>query len=192
MIHTGVRYLPTTNTSWPDFERFPSPICRKCFDLGFRSTRSIAFGGGNGLRGVLDLGRRTDEPFTHDEVDLLVQVHASAPSHSKTQSLIANSPSSKKTPPRKSCTGRHPRLKRGAPQAETRGGPVRPRNFPPDSRRSSTSSVNPAEFGSLISVCRYRQTSSAPPQPNPLISNPCNTASQLHFRSAIGSARCSG
>ena len=74
MIHTGVRYLPTTNTSWPDFERFPSPICRKCFDLGSRSTRSIAFGGGNGLRGVLDLGRRTDEPFTHDEVDLLVQV----------------------------------------------------------------------------------------------------------------------
>jgi formate hydrogenlyase transcriptional activator len=57
-----------------DFERFPSPLYRKYSDLGFRSGCSIPLAGGNGISGVLDLARKSGEPFTSDEVDLLVQV----------------------------------------------------------------------------------------------------------------------
>jgi formate hydrogenlyase transcriptional activator len=42
--------------------------------LGFRSGCSIPLAGGNGISGVLDLARMSGEPFTSDEVDLLVQV----------------------------------------------------------------------------------------------------------------------
>jgi formate hydrogenlyase transcriptional activator len=57
-----------------DCERFRSPLYRKYVDLGFRSNCSIPLTGGNGLRGTLELTRRNEEPFTSDEVDLLVQV----------------------------------------------------------------------------------------------------------------------
>ncbi len=57
-----------------DFERFPSPVYRKYVDRGFRSNCSIPLAGANGMLGVLDLARRSGEPFTEDEVDLLAQV----------------------------------------------------------------------------------------------------------------------
>jgi formate hydrogenlyase transcriptional activator len=57
-----------------DFERFSSPLYRKYAHLGFRSGCSIPLAGPNGISGVLDLARKSGEPFTNDEVDLLVQV----------------------------------------------------------------------------------------------------------------------
>ncbi len=57
-----------------DFERFSSPLYRKYADLGLRSSCSIPLAGANGVAGVLDLARKNGEPFTADEVDLLVQV----------------------------------------------------------------------------------------------------------------------
>ncbi len=57
-----------------DFERFPSPIYRRYVEFGFRSTCSIPIIGVTGLRGVLEVARKSEEPFTHDEVDLLIQV----------------------------------------------------------------------------------------------------------------------
>ncbi len=61
-------------TTGLDFERFPSPLYRKYTDLGFRSSCSIPLASANGISGVLDLTRKSGEPFTDDEVDLLVQV----------------------------------------------------------------------------------------------------------------------
>ena len=57
-----------------DFERFPSPLYRKYADMGLHSSCSIPLAGANGILGVLDLGRKSGEAFTSDEVDLLVQV----------------------------------------------------------------------------------------------------------------------
>ena len=57
-----------------DFERFPSPLYLKYAEIGLRSSCSIPLAGVNGTLGVLDLARRSGEPFTSDEVDLLVQV----------------------------------------------------------------------------------------------------------------------
>jgi formate hydrogenlyase transcriptional activator len=42
--------------------------------LGSRSNCSIPLAGPNGVSGVLDLARKSGEPFTEDEVDLLAQV----------------------------------------------------------------------------------------------------------------------
>lgn len=61
-------------TTGLDFERFPSTLYRKFEDLGVRAGCSIPLVSGNGISGVLDLSRRREEPFTNDEVDLLVQV----------------------------------------------------------------------------------------------------------------------
>jgi formate hydrogenlyase transcriptional activator len=61
-------------TTGIDFRRFPSPLYRKYVDLGFRSDCSIPLSSGNGVSGVLDVVRQSSEPFTSDEVDLLVQV----------------------------------------------------------------------------------------------------------------------
>jgi formate hydrogenlyase transcriptional activator len=61
-------------TAGPDCERFPSPLYRKYAGLGLRSSCCIPLAGGNGISGVLDLARRSGDPFTTDEVDLLVQV----------------------------------------------------------------------------------------------------------------------
>jgi len=57
-----------------DYERFPSPLYRKYADLGLRSSCSIPLTSANGISGALDLARKSAEPFTEDEVDLLVQV----------------------------------------------------------------------------------------------------------------------
>jgi formate hydrogenlyase transcriptional activator len=57
-----------------DFERFPSPIYHKYSDRGITASCSIPLAGTNGICGALDLARRGGEPFTADEVDLLVQV----------------------------------------------------------------------------------------------------------------------
>jgi formate hydrogenlyase transcriptional activator len=61
-------------TAGLDFDRFPSPLYRKYADLGFGSSCSIPLIGANGTSGTLDLARKSGEPFTDDEVDLLVQV----------------------------------------------------------------------------------------------------------------------
>ena len=61
-------------TTGVDFARFPSPLYRKYAGMGFRSSCSIPLAGANGISGVLDLARKSGEPFTEDEVDLLVQV----------------------------------------------------------------------------------------------------------------------
>ena len=60
-------------TSGVDFDRFFSPLYRKLVDQGFHSGCSIPLTAGDDVIGVLDLVRRED-PFTKDEVDLLVQV----------------------------------------------------------------------------------------------------------------------
>jgi formate hydrogenlyase transcriptional activator len=57
-----------------DFQRFPSPLYRKYAALGPQSGCSIPLISVTGALGALDLGRRSGEPFTADEVDLLVQV----------------------------------------------------------------------------------------------------------------------
>ena len=61
-------------TTGVDFDRFPSPLYRKYSNLGFRSDCTIPLDGRNGIYGVLDLARTSGEPFTSDEVELLVQV----------------------------------------------------------------------------------------------------------------------
>jgi formate hydrogenlyase transcriptional activator len=61
-------------TAGLDFERFPSPLYRRYAGMGFRSSCSIPLAGANGMLGALDLARMSGEPFTEDEVDLLVQV----------------------------------------------------------------------------------------------------------------------
>jgi formate hydrogenlyase transcriptional activator len=57
-----------------DFERFPSPIYRKYAELGACADCSVPLSSGNGVFGVLAVARKSREPFTSDEVDLLVQV----------------------------------------------------------------------------------------------------------------------
>ncbi len=61
-------------TTGVDFERFPSPLYRKYADLGLRSNCAIPLRGRNRMVGVLDVGRFKCEPFSQEEVDLLVQV----------------------------------------------------------------------------------------------------------------------
>jgi len=57
-----------------DFNRFPSPNYRKMFELGFRSHCSIPLITPNRTLGTLEIARTTGEPWTGDDVDLLVQV----------------------------------------------------------------------------------------------------------------------
>nr|WP_321471803.1 sigma 54-interacting transcriptional regulator [uncultured Paludibaculum sp.] len=57
-----------------EHDRFNAPVYRKYRHLGFRSSCSVPLVGTNGISGVLDLARRSGEPFANDEVDLLVQV----------------------------------------------------------------------------------------------------------------------
>jgi formate hydrogenlyase transcriptional activator len=61
-------------TAGPDFERFPSPLYRKYTGIGFRFDCAIPLPGTDGMLGVLELARQNGEPFTGDEVELLVQV----------------------------------------------------------------------------------------------------------------------
>jgi formate hydrogenlyase transcriptional activator len=58
----------------PDFERYHSPLYRRFIDKGFRTGCSIPLAGANGMEGVLEVTRKSGEPFTRDDVDLLEQV----------------------------------------------------------------------------------------------------------------------
>jgi len=57
-----------------DPKRFPSPLYEFGARLGLRSNCAVPLIGGDGAAGVLDLARTSGDPFTPDEVDLLVQV----------------------------------------------------------------------------------------------------------------------
>jgi formate hydrogenlyase transcriptional activator len=61
-------------TDEPDFDRFPSPLYHKYMDLGIRSECAVPLSSRKQISGVLELARKSGEPFTSDEVDLLVQV----------------------------------------------------------------------------------------------------------------------
>ena len=61
-------------TCGADFERFHAPLYRKFVGLGFGSSCTIPLVAGSGTLGALDLARMNLEPFTPDEVELLVQV----------------------------------------------------------------------------------------------------------------------
>ena len=56
-----------------DLERFPNPIYREAHDAGFVTGCSIPLITRNGACGTLELGRRSGNLFTPDEVRLLVQ-----------------------------------------------------------------------------------------------------------------------
>jgi formate hydrogenlyase transcriptional activator len=57
-----------------DPKRFPSPLYEFGARLGLRSNCAVPLIGGDGAAGVLDLARTSGDPFTPDEVDLLVHV----------------------------------------------------------------------------------------------------------------------
>ncbi|MCE5310941.1 MAG: sigma 54-interacting transcriptional regulator [Acidobacteriales bacterium] len=57
-----------------DFDRFSSPNYRRFAELGFRSQCSIPLVTPNRTLGTLEIARTTGEPWTGDDVDLLVQV----------------------------------------------------------------------------------------------------------------------
>jgi formate hydrogenlyase transcriptional activator len=57
-----------------DFDRFPSPYCRKFVDMGVKSTCSIPLMSPNRTLGTLEIARTSGEPWTDSDVDLLVQV----------------------------------------------------------------------------------------------------------------------
>jgi len=59
----------------PDFGRFPSPIFRRLWEeSGLRSACVIPLSTANAIIGTLDLARMSGQPFTNDDVELLVQV----------------------------------------------------------------------------------------------------------------------
>ena len=60
-------------TCGPDFQRFPSPLYRK-YDLFSAPGCWIPLIGKNGSFGTMGMHREEGEPFTSDEVDLLVHV----------------------------------------------------------------------------------------------------------------------
>ena len=57
-----------------DFKRFPSPLYRKYAHLFAPPGCRVPLVGRNGVLGAIGLIRKEGEPFTDDEVDLLVQV----------------------------------------------------------------------------------------------------------------------
>lgn len=57
-----------------DFERFPSPDYRRFVSLGFKSGCSIPMVTRNRKLGTLEIGRTTGEPWTGEDVELLMQV----------------------------------------------------------------------------------------------------------------------
>lgn len=57
-----------------DFERYYSPLYREYVNKGCRTGCSVPLAGANGMAGVLEVTRKSGEPFTKDEVDLLEQV----------------------------------------------------------------------------------------------------------------------
>ncbi len=58
----------------PDYNRFPSPEYRRLVSLGFRSSCSVPLVTPNRTLGTLEIGRASGEPWTTEDVDLLVQV----------------------------------------------------------------------------------------------------------------------
>jgi formate hydrogenlyase transcriptional activator len=58
----------------PDFERFPSPLYRRRADAGFCCGCSIPLVTPNAILGTLELARKDRQPFTKEDVELLVQV----------------------------------------------------------------------------------------------------------------------
>jgi transcriptional regulator with GAF, ATPase, and Fis domain len=93
-------------TSASDMDRFRSPLFRKYVDLGFRSACAVPFKGRSGLIGVLDLARISGEPFTEDELDLLVLTTGRLQLRSKTLSLIGSFPSSGTNWQPRNCTSK--------------------------------------------------------------------------------------
>ncbi len=57
-----------------DFKRFRSPLYRKYSHLFSPPSCRVPLAGRNGVLGTMGLIRREGEPFTNDEVDLLVQI----------------------------------------------------------------------------------------------------------------------
>lgn len=58
----------------PDFGRFPSALYRRLVEAGFKFDCCIPLLGRQGILGVLDVARSSNDPFTGDEVYLLEQV----------------------------------------------------------------------------------------------------------------------
>ncbi len=75
----GMPLAETLRTGLPvvvneiDFERFPSPLYRRGVENGFRAHCSVPLLTRKGVCGTLELGRRSEKPFTDAEVKLLVQ-----------------------------------------------------------------------------------------------------------------------
>ncbi len=61
-------------TEKADFERFPSPLCKKMVDAGIRSSCSIPLKSPNTTLGTLELARTSGSRFHEEDVELLVQV----------------------------------------------------------------------------------------------------------------------
>lgn len=61
-------------TCGPDFQRFPSPLYEKYLQQFSRSLCVIPLTGRNDVLGVIHIIREATEPFTQDEVNLLLQV----------------------------------------------------------------------------------------------------------------------
>jgi len=57
-----------------DLDRFPSPNYRRFVELGFRSHCSIPLVTPNRTLGTLEIARTTGEPWTGEDIELLVQV----------------------------------------------------------------------------------------------------------------------
>jgi formate hydrogenlyase transcriptional activator len=57
-----------------DFPRFPSPVFKLWVDAGLYCGCSIPLVTPNSVLGTIELGRKTRQPFTREDVDLLIQV----------------------------------------------------------------------------------------------------------------------
>jgi formate hydrogenlyase transcriptional activator len=57
-----------------DFDRFPSPDYRRFASLGFKSACSVPLVTRNRTLGTLEIARTTGDPWTEDDIELLVQV----------------------------------------------------------------------------------------------------------------------
>jgi formate hydrogenlyase transcriptional activator len=57
-----------------DIDRYPNPNFRRFLDLGYKSICSVPLIARNRIIGTLALNRLTDEPWTSEDVDFLVQV----------------------------------------------------------------------------------------------------------------------
>ncbi len=57
-----------------DLQRFPSPLYKRWAEAGFCSSCSIPLVTRNATLGTLELGRKSDQRFSNEDVELLVQV----------------------------------------------------------------------------------------------------------------------